>query len=266
MFDADTQSITVTAAANRFGLSASASSRLLAALASSGIIQREPDRSYRPGPLAYRLGLLYHAHNRLADRINDGARKVVAQTGRTCWVMVLSETNSMLISRFPGARDQGFRVDPGNLLPANACASGKALLARMADEELHKLLTGKKLAAWTEKSKTDIDAVFADVSFTRQHGWSIIVEELFIDVVSVGVALASPMEATPMALSVSIPSASLDEIAAGVQTLTEVACDIGQMIGDPFWSKRHPSIDRQSIIVEVQNYMLRSGSNRPAVA
>ncbi|CAM5769298.1 IclR family transcriptional regulator [Bosea minatitlanensis] len=255
MFDGDTPTITVTGAANRFGLTASASSRLLAALATSGIIQREPDRSYRPGPLAYRLGLLYHAHNRLSDRINDGARTVVDQTGRTCWVSVLTETNNMLISRFPGRRDQGFHVNPGNLLPANASAAGKALLARMSDAELRKLLTGKKLDAWTEKSKTDIEAVLSDVAFIREHGWSIIIDELFVDTVSVGVAFAAPMEATPMALSMSLHSASPEEIASGVKILTEVACEIGAMIGDPFWSARRPSADLATILAEVEAYM-----------
>jgi len=255
MFDDDTQTITVSGAANHFGLTASASSRLLAALATSGIIQREPDRSYRPGPLAYRLGLLYHAHNRLSDRINDGARKVVDQTGRTCWVSVLTETNTMLISRFPGRRDQGFHVNPGNLLPANASAAGKALLARMSDGELRKLLTGKKLDAWTEKSKTDIEAVLTDVAFIRERGWSIVIGELFVDTVSVGVAFAAPMEATPMALSVSLHSAAPEDIASGIQILTEVACEIGAMISDPFWSGRKPTADRAAILGEVEAYM-----------
>ncbi|RXG90429.1 IclR family transcriptional regulator [Bradyrhizobium zhanjiangense] len=258
MFSADTPAVTVSQAANNFGLTASAASRLLSSLATSGLIERQPDRSYQPGPLAYRLGLLYHAQNRLADRINDGARKVVAQTGHTCWVSVLTETNSMLISRFPGSRDQGFYVNAGNVLPANASAGGKALLARMSDVELRKLLTGKKLAAWTEKSKTDIDAVFADVAFTREHGWSIIVDELFVDRVSVGVAFSSSMESTPMALSISIPSASLEEIAVNIQTLTELACEVGQTIQDPYWSHRQPSTDQPAIIREVQAYMASS--------
>lgn len=260
MFDAETPAITVSTAASRFNLTASAASRLLASLASSGIIQQQPDRSYRPGPLAYRLGLLYHAHNPLADRINDGARKAVGQTGRTCWVSVLSETNTMLISRFPGLQDQGFHVNPGNILPANATAAGKALLARMSDGELRKLLTRKKLGAWTEKSKTDLETILADVAGTRERGWGIIVDELIVDYVSVAVAFSSPMETTPMALSISIPSAGIDDIVSGVLALTEVAYEIGQMISDPYWSSRRPGTDRSSIIAEIQEYIASSAA------
>ena len=260
MFDTQTQTITVTGAANRFGLSPSASSRLLAALASSGIIQREPDRSYRPGPLAYRLGLLYHTHNRLADRINDGARKAVAQSGRTCWVSVLSGTNAILISRFPGLQDQGFHVDAGNLLPANASAGGKALLARLSEDELRKLLSDAKLTAWTEKSKTSIEAIHKDIEVTRRNGWSIIVEELFNNYVSIGVAFASPMEATPMALSISIPSPNgLEAIADGVLTLTNIAREIGQMVGDPYWMHNHVEAGRETVIEQIREYGERSG-------
>ncbi|MGC4023903.1 MAG: IclR family transcriptional regulator C-terminal domain-containing protein [Mesorhizobium sp.] len=171
MFSAETPNVTVSAAVNRFGLSPSAASRLLASLATSGIIQRGPDRAYRPGPLAYRLGLLYHAHNRLADLVNDGARKIVATTGRSCWVSALSGMSCMLISRFPGPLDQGFHLDVGRPLPANASAGGKALLARLLDADLHKLVKSTKLDAWTPKSKTDVTALLSDLELVRQRGW-----------------------------------------------------------------------------------------------
>lgn len=255
MFDTDTPSVTVSAACARLGLSPSASSRLLAALATSGIIQRQPDRSYRPGPLAYRLGLLYHAHNRLTDHINDGARKIVALARRTCWISVLSDTNSMLISRFPGPEEQGFHIDPGNLVPAHASAGGKALLARLPEADLRKLLTVRNLDAWTEKSKTEVSAVLSDIALIRERGWSIIVDELFLGIISVGVAFAPPMEATPMALSISIPSASLSDVAQGVQMLVAVACEIGHAVGDPFWTTRPSDLDLQSILSDIKNYV-----------
>lgn len=266
MFDAETPAVTVSAAASRFGLTPSASSRLLASLASSGIVQRGPDRAYRPGPLAYRLGLLYHAHNRLADRVNDGARKVIAETGMTCWVSVLSGTDSMLISRFPGPRDQGFHVNPGNLLPANASASGKALLARLPDAKLGKLLDAAKLNAWTRKSKTDAGALRADLDLIRQRGWSIIIEELFVDTISVGVAFSAPLEATSMALSMSVHTASMDEVANGVQALTAAAVEIGEMVGDSYWSSRTASDDLAAIKSDIRDYVSLSEAPEQASA
>ncbi len=266
MFNAETPTVTVTAAANRFGLTPSASSRLLASLASSGIIQRGPDRAYRPGPLAYRLGLLYHASNRLADQVNDGARKVVAQTGMTCWVSVLSGTDSMLLSRFPGPRDQGFHVHPGNLLPANASAAGKALLARLPDTQLSKLLDAAKLSAWTRKSKTDVKALRSDLELIRRRGWSIVIEELFVDTISVGVAFSAPLEATSMALSVSVHLASMDDVARGVRTLTATAAEIGELVGDLYWSGRGSSDDLDAILADIRDYVRLSEATQETSA
>lgn len=264
MFNSETPAVTVSAAASRFGLAPSASSRLLASLATSGIVQRGPDRAYRPGPLAYRLGLLYHAHNRLTDLMNDGARKVVAGTGMTCWVSVLTGVESMLISRFPGPRDQGFHVNPGNLLPANASASGKALLARLSEAELDKLLGAVRLKAWTRKSKTDAAALRSDLDLIRRRGWSIIIEELFVDTISVGVAFSAPLEATSMALSLSMHTASTDEVARSVRTLTAAAVEIGGAVGDTYWSSRAASEDLAAIMSDIKDYVRLSEG--PALA
>lgn len=254
MFSAETPKVTVSAAVNRFGLSPSAASRLLASLATSGIIQRGPDRAYSPGPLAYRLGLLYHAHNRLADLVNDGARKIVATTGRSCWVSVLSGMSCMLISRFPGPLDQGFHLDAGRPLPANASAGGKALLARLPDADLHKLVKSTKLDAWTPKSKTDVTALLSDLELVRQRGWSLIVEELLADMISIAVAFSAPLETAPMALSISISSGGLDEVASNVAALTTVANEIGGRIGDPFWMNRSPSQNHDEILDQINIY------------
>lgn len=255
MFSDQTSVVTVTAASNRFGLTPSAVSRMLAALASSGIIQREPDRSYRPGPLSYRMGLLYHARTRLSDIMNDSARKVVARTGATSWVSVLSGTDCMLLSRFPGPQDQGFHVDAGNLLPANASAGGKALLARLQDDELTKFFNSAKLNSWTERSKINSEIVYSDLKEIRERRWSLCFGELFIDKISAGVAFSTSLEPASMALSISIPQTDIDQLVQGVQALLAVAEEVGTMIGDSYWLDQHVSPDPEAILAEIQSYI-----------
>lgn len=259
MFSPDTPALTVSAAATRFGLTASASSRHLASLAASGLIQQGPDRAYRPGPLAYKLGLLYHSHNRLADLVNQAARKIVLETGLSCWVSVLNGGEVMLISRFPGQADQGFHVDAGNLVPCNASAAGKALLARMPADRAKKLLSASKLPAWTEKTKTDVADLLVDLAHVREKGWGIIVEELFVGLTSVAVALSAPTEPTPMALSVSMPSGPrvASRVAEAIVALTRGAIEIGGMIGDEFWATRTPANDTKMLTREIKKYIGR---------
>ncbi|HMK81419.1 MAG TPA: IclR family transcriptional regulator C-terminal domain-containing protein [Xanthobacteraceae bacterium] len=257
LFSPERPALTVSGAASHFGLSASASSRLLSAMATAGLIQRGPDRAYRPGPLAYKLGLLYHSHNQLADLVNGAARKIVGETGLTCWVSVLTGGDAMLISRFPGPADQGFHVDAGNLLPAHASAGGKALLSRLSDDRLETVLTSSRLAPWTPKTKTDLRIILSDIRATRERGWSIIVDELFEGVTSVGVALSSPKETTPMALSVSIPSAirSVSRVAKAINHLVASARDVASMIADPAWGEGRQLPAEKEIVAAVEAYV-----------
>ncbi|QQO13876.1 IclR family transcriptional regulator [Bradyrhizobium diazoefficiens] len=257
IFSSETPAVTVSAAAARFGLTASGSSRLLASMAASGLIQQGPDRAYRPGPLAYKLGLLYHSHNRLAELVNQGARKIVLETGLSCWVSVLTGTEVMLISRFPGQVDQGFHVDAGNLLPCNASAAGKALLARMPADQARKLLSSGKLPVWTKRTKTDLPELLVDLANVRERGWSIIVEELFLGLTSVAVALSAPTEPTPMALSISMPSGSrgANQVVKAIVALRRSAIEIAGMIGDEFWATRTPASDTTTLTREVKKYI-----------
>lgn len=257
LLSADRPALTVSGAAAHFGISMSASSRLLAAMSASGLIQKGADRAYRPGPLAYRLGLLYHSHNQLADLVQIAARRLVTETGFTCWVSILATGDAMLISRLPGRADHGFHVDAGNLLPAHASAAGKALLARMSDDQVRDILKSSSLARWAARTKTDVDLVLADVGAIRERGWSIIADELFDDVTSVGVALRAPNEATAMAISLSIPGAarSVPEITRTVGHLVSIAHETATMVADPFWTDARRLQSETAIAAEIRAYL-----------
>ncbi len=239
LFNAQSPSITVGAAARALDLTPSAVSRMLAALGSVGLVQRNPDRSYRTGPLAYRLGILFQAENRLADLVNRGARQLVDSTDCTSWVSVLSGASVMLLSRIPGSYDRTFQVDPGKLLPANASAGGKALLARMSDEEVVALFSSAPLTASTGKTRTDLGALLADIQQIRRRGWSIIIDELFEGISSIGVAFKAEKEPTPMAVSISIPSTrqTADEYTRVITNIVQVARELGSRINDEYWGK-----------------------------
>jgi IclR family transcriptional regulator, acetate operon repressor len=96
----------------------------------------------------------------------------------------------------------------GQRLPAYATSLGKALLAARTDGEVRGLLPDP-MEALTPNTLTDIDALLADLSRTRERGYSIDHEENTLGLMCFGVAL--PYREPPRdAISCSIPVALMD--------------------------------------------------------
>jgi IclR family acetate operon transcriptional repressor len=103
----------------------------------------------------------------------------------------------------------------GRRLPAYATSLGKALLARLGDDEVRALLPAR-LAPLTEHTLTDPDALLADLALTRRRGYAVDHEENTLGLRCFGVVVSSRD-----ALSCSVPVARLtghrdDEIAAAL--------------------------------------------------
>lgn len=236
-FTPEASRLSVTTIAEKSGLSVSAASRLLAALRSTGLLQQVDGRQYEVGPLAYRLGSLYRSRNRLSDLVADTARALVEETGLTAWVSVLSGTEALLISRIPGRKASPFLAHAGGMLPGHASAAGKALMARMTDDEVRALFASSRLERRTDRSITRMKDLLGELARTRRRGWSVTDQELFIGLVSVGAAVAAIDEPTPMAISLSFPSSSRSsaEVAELGEFLANRVREIGLKVGDRTW-------------------------------
>lgn len=84
----------------------------------------------------------------------------------TCFISRLGQKTIRSIAR--RAPDQGHRLHvlPGAQLPAHAAASAKAILAFQPEEVLQRIL-GEDLPALTDRTKTDLDAVRAELEQVR---------------------------------------------------------------------------------------------------
>ncbi|MFB7996978.1 IclR family transcriptional regulator [Streptomyces sp. NPDC056002] len=94
----------------------------------------------------------------------------------------------------------------GRRVPAHAGALGKALLAERTDSEPG--LTEVPLAALTENTHTDRDALLADLAGVRERGYSIDREETVTGIAGFGFALRYDAPAVD-AISCSVPVARL---------------------------------------------------------
>ncbi|MFO1281403.1 MAG: IclR family transcriptional regulator C-terminal domain-containing protein [Burkholderiales bacterium] len=240
LFGAESTSISVTDVSVALDISMSAASRLLGTLRDEGVLEQDDSRRYRPGIVGNQLGLVYRSQNKLPELIVQAARELSARSGFTTWTSVLSQTDVLLLARFPGDSQHQFHVDPGSRLPAHASAAGKALLALLPDTEIRRLYADARLVPKTRRSLATIGDLLSDLALVRMRRWAEVNEELFLGIRSLAGAVQGLNEPTAMAISVSFPVSRFSR--GDVREIAEhliASCEwVGRRVGDPRWSSR----------------------------
>lgn len=133
--------ISATAIARDLSLPRSTTYHLLAALIADGFAVHLPEeRKYALGATAHELGTGY-ARQAPIQRIGRyPVRRLAARTGQTAHLAVLQGTDVIYVVEERGPRQQ-LVTDAGVRLPAHRTASGRSMLARMADAQLRALYT-----------------------------------------------------------------------------------------------------------------------------
>src|SRR5690606_3800746 len=71
----------------------------------------------------------------------------------------------------PSPHPISYVADPGAQRHLHSNSLGKALLSLMSAEERHKLLHGRKLERFNERTLVTLDALEADIAHSRERGW-----------------------------------------------------------------------------------------------
>jgi IclR family acetate operon transcriptional repressor len=174
------QGLGVNEVARQVGVNASTTSRLLATLERSGMVQREPR-----GP--YKLGLKLVA---LADAVLDGLdmrdlgkpvlRGLVDDTGETATLSVPGAGEAVTIDFIAGDASVVGVARLGRRSIGHATATGKVVLAYLGG--VHEPLT-----AFTNKTITEMDELERELEQVRSRGFAEAVGERDADLVAVAV-------------------------------------------------------------------------------
>jgi DNA-binding IclR family transcriptional regulator len=218
-------------------------SRLLKALATSGLLEREETgRGYRCGPLALHLGTLYLAQHSLLDLVDDALVQLVERFAVTGYAGVLNGSEIVLLRVRQGRAPLRIVYEAGGRVPAHVTAIGMALLARLDDARVAALY-GPTLVYEPMAARLSIGRFLKELALVRRRGWAASLGTTHAGIGAIGAALASPSEHQPIGFSLSFPLIDADrarrqEIAAAV---TASAGAIGARIGDPFWQAHQPA-------------------------
>lgn len=186
------------------GLNKTTTHRLLRALQSESLIDRNPATSgYTLGAGLMALGVQALASSDLRRRIRPVLRTLSRETGETATLEVPVEDSMLVLDEVAGSHVPGAAAHIGTRWPIHATSTGKVWLA--FDESGSARLGNRlgRLAANTITQRADLEAQFGDI---RRRGYAVTVDELEDGFAEVATVVRGVLGDVQGALSIGGPS------------------------------------------------------------
>lgn len=154
--------------ARRTGLNASTVSRLLATLASGGLVEHQPESGrYRLGVRLVQLGNAALARLDLRAVARPHLQALADATGETATLSAPGDPDAVTVDFVLSPASVQSVAQIGRPSVAHATATGKAMLAFGPQGP-----PAGPLAAYTRRTITDMDALAAEIARVRKRGWA----------------------------------------------------------------------------------------------
>jgi DNA-binding IclR family transcriptional regulator len=235
LLDQSAAQLRVSEAARSLDLPKSTVSRLVKEMTGNGLLEPDPAGGFRSGPELFRLGSLYRVRLPAEARIDEALGELVQRHRATAYVGVLRGMELLVLRRHESSFPVRFIQEPGTSIPAFSTAVGKALLARLPDEEISAALP-QRLSADGRGTQTTRVALLRELAAVRERGWAELDDRL-LGVGAIGVSvLVAPGRALGFALCFGRETDETQraEIAA---ELCALATRIGALCNDPYWDR-----------------------------
>jgi DNA-binding IclR family transcriptional regulator len=217
--------------AARAGLPPSTVHGIVRTLLAHGMVVQERDSGrYRLGPATLRLGNVYLDTLELRARVAPWAAELARRTGCAVRTGVLLLGEVVVVVHEP--RPDGTRQMPevGIVIPAHACALGKALLAH--DPAAAAAVTLRSMTGGTFTDRAALDAELAEV---RRTGLAVEVEEAVLGEYGLAAPLADAVGDVVGALGLVVPASGWPLAPAALDALRAAARAVSRELGAPTW-------------------------------
>lgn len=178
--------------------------RLLRTLLERGYVRQLRDRRYALGLALVPLGSVSGAVVGVGPATESTLRGLVDALGESANLAVLDGDEVAYVAQVPGRHAMRMFTEVGRRVAPHCTAVGKALLARLPEEQVADLVGRTGLAARTAHSLTTLQGLLAELEAVRERGYALDGEEQEVGVRCVAVAV--PGTPLPLGLSVSGPA------------------------------------------------------------
>lgn len=226
--------------AKEIGINRTTLIRLLATLEAERMIDAIPDHGgYRLG-----TGLITLASQALNERglvptARPVLRRLVEELNLSAHLGVRDGRDIVYLARETPNSHLASMVREGTRLPAHATTIGRILLAELSPRDLDALYAGYDLEAYSEKTRTTIEDLRAQLENDRMHGISWSVANFEPDIGSAAVAIYDHEGAAVAAINVTGHASAFAEnapLSAEIETrLKDAAREISEALGYRGW-------------------------------
>jgi len=230
--DADTLGPTEVAAIT--GLHKSVAHRLLATLASNGLLMKVPQTGqYALGPFMARLNPREGGNAALARAAAPYLQKVAEDAGETVSMCVIEGTSGLCIDKVESKQSMRFTVMTGETYPLNAGCIGKVLLAFQTEQFIEALIQKKALTRYTENTITDSGRLRTELEKIRRLGHGFSDSEITPMSRSVGAPVYSANGSVIASMAISAPTFRMpdEKVPVLVSLVTEQAARLSRELG-----------------------------------
>jgi DNA-binding IclR family transcriptional regulator len=212
------------------GLNKTTAHRLLRALQSESLIDRNPATSgYSLGAGLMALGVQALASSDLRKRVRPVLRSLARETGETATLEVPFEDSMLILDEVAGSHVLGASGNIGTRWPIHATSTGKVWLA-YDDVDIDRLDESSQPIA--NNTVTERDAIQPQFVEIRRKGYAITVDELEIGFTAIATIIRGVLGDVQGALSIGGPTQRLN--AARRVELGNLLCRAAQRLNPEF--------------------------------
>ena len=211
-FDTETPAMTLSAVAEKNGLSRAAARRYLLTLLKLGYVSQD-DKTFRLTAKVLELGYSYLTSLDFTETITPIMERVSYRLGESCSALVLDGTDIVYVARIPRRGLIPINLQIGARLPAYATSGGRVLMAALPDAELNSLLDRTSFDQLTAYTKGR-ESLLAELNRIRSQGYAIVDQELELGMRALAVPVFDLRRQTRFALNTSshVSSVSVQRI------------------------------------------------------
>ncbi len=210
---------------------------IIRTLLAHDMVQQERDSGrYRLGPATLRLGNVYLDTLELRSRVSSWAEDLAQRSGCAVRTGVLLLDDVVVVHHVP--RPDGTRQMPevGIVIPAHACALGKALLAFEPNADV--IIDVSALASMTGETITDVSSLRDQLAVVSEIGIATENEEAVLGECGVAAPLVDAAGEVAGAIGIVVPASEWLPDAAKIDAVRAVARSVSRELGAMTWPAR----------------------------
>ena len=209
LFTADAPERQLAEIAELAGLNKTTAHRLLQALVSESMLERNAvSGAYRLGPAVVALGMQALAGDSLRLRARPLLKSLAAETGETATLEIPVEDTMLILDEVSGGHRIAAGGNVGTRWAMHATSTGKAVIA-FSENGMERL--GERLTPLTARTITERDKLAAQMNDIRRRGFAETVDELEDGFTGVGTIIRGRSGEVLAAMSICGPTQRLTE-------------------------------------------------------